>query len=64
MSLVQDPVFRAVQMVTPGNRTVAGHLGVLAHHAALVTALAQGTLTVQVAGGQTERYEVSGGSSR
>ena len=40
---------------------IAGYLGVLAHHAALVTALAHGTLTVRVAGGQTQRYEVTGG---
>ncbi len=30
---------------------IAGYLGVLAHHAALVTGLAQGTLTVRKAGG-------------
>ena len=40
---------------------IAGYLGVLAHHAALVTGLAQGTLTVRVAGGQTQRWEVDGG---
>ena len=40
---------------------IAGYLGVLAHHAALVTGLAQGTLTVRVAGGETQRWEVSGG---
>jgi len=34
---------------------IAGYLGVLAHHAALVTGLARGTLTVRVAGGQTQR---------
>ena len=39
----------------------AGYLGVLAHHAALVTGLAQGSLTVRVAGGQTQRWLVSGG---
>ena len=38
-----------------------GYLGVLAHHAALVTALASGTLTVRRAGGTDERMEVSGG---
>ena len=38
-----------------------GYLGVLAHHAALVTALAAGTLTVRQAGGAEERYAVSGG---
>lgn len=40
---------------------IAGYLGVLAHHAALVTALAQGTLTVRVAGGQTQHWQVDGG---
>jgi len=36
-----------------------GYLGVLAHHAALVTALAPGTLTVRGAG--ERRWQVSGG---
>ena len=40
---------------------IAGYLGVLAHHAALVTGLASGTLTVRVAGGQTQRWKVEGG---
>ena len=38
-----------------------GYLGVLAHHAALVTALAAGTLTVRKAGGSEEKLAVSGG---
>jgi F-type H+-transporting ATPase subunit epsilon len=38
-----------------------GYLGVLAHHAALVTALAQGQLTVRVPGGHETRWPVSGG---
>jgi len=38
-----------------------GYLGVLAHHAALVTALANGTLTVRKAGGAEEEFRVSGG---
>ena len=38
-----------------------GYLGVLAHHAALVTGLAAGTLTVRKVGGSEERLEVSGG---
>ena len=38
-----------------------GYLGVLAHHASLVTALAAGTLTVRGADGRTTRYPVSGG---
>jgi F-type H+-transporting ATPase subunit epsilon len=40
---------------------IAGYLGVLAHHAALVTGLAPGALTVRKAGGQSERWEVAGG---
>ena len=40
---------------------IAGYLGVLAHHAALVTGLASGTLTVRVSGGQTQRWTVDGG---
>lgn len=38
-----------------------GYLGVLAHHAALVTAMATGTLTVRAPGGAEEKYAVSGG---
>jgi F-type H+-transporting ATPase subunit epsilon len=38
-----------------------GYLGVLAHHAALVTALDTGTLTVRKAGGTEEKWQVSGG---
>ena len=38
-----------------------GYLGVLAHHAALVTAMAAGTLTVRKAGGSEEKLAVSGG---
>ena len=49
----------AVEYVqVPGSE---GYLGVLAHHAALVTALASGTLTVRHAGGREERWRVSGG---
>jgi F-type H+-transporting ATPase subunit epsilon len=40
---------------------IAGYLGVLAHHAALVTALAKGTLTVRIAAGNTQRWSVDGG---
>ncbi len=42
----------------PGSQ---GYLGVLAHHAALVTALAAGILTVRHAGGREERWQVAGG---
>ena len=38
-----------------------GYFGVLAHHAAMVTALATGTLTVRGAGGAEERWHVAGG---
>ena len=38
-----------------------GYMGVLAHHAALVTALASGTLTVRKSGGAEEQWSVSGG---
>jgi len=39
----------------------AGYMGVLAHHAALVSGLAAGTLTVRKAGGVNETWQVSGG---
>ncbi|HEY3216025.1 MAG TPA: ATP synthase F1 subunit epsilon [Candidatus Eisenbacteria bacterium] len=49
----------AVEYVqVPGSQ---GYLGVLAHHAALVTALATGTLTVRHAGGREEHWAVQGG---
>lgn len=49
----------AVEYVSvPGTE---GYLGVLAHHAALVTALAQGILTVRKDGGDVETFLVSGG---
>jgi len=38
-----------------------GYLGVLAHHAALVTALMPGTLTVRRGGGGEQTYRVTGG---
>jgi F-type H+-transporting ATPase subunit epsilon len=38
-----------------------GYLGVLAGHAALVTALAPGVLTVRQPGGDEVRWRVSGG---
>jgi F-type H+-transporting ATPase subunit epsilon len=38
-----------------------GYLGVLAHHAALVTGLAAGTLTVRKPGGDEVCWQVSGG---
>jgi F-type H+-transporting ATPase subunit epsilon len=38
-----------------------GYLGVLANHAALVTALAEGTMTVRKSGGEEARWTVAGG---
>ena len=38
-----------------------GYLGVLAHHAALVTELVSGTLTVREPGGDERQWQVSGG---
>ena len=38
-----------------------GYFGVLAHHSALVTALASGTLTVREASGSESRWQVAGG---
>jgi F-type H+-transporting ATPase subunit epsilon len=38
-----------------------GYFGVLAHHAALVTSLASGTLKVRYPGGKEERWQVAGG---
>ena len=38
-----------------------GYLGVLAHHAALVTELAPGALTVRKPGGDEIQWQVSGG---
>ena len=38
-----------------------GYMGVLAHHAALVTALAAGDLTVRTPDGATSKLAVSGG---
>ena len=49
----------AVEYVeVPGSE---GYLGVLAHHAALVTGLQSGTLTVRKSGGEVARFAVSGG---
>ena len=38
-----------------------GYFGVLAHHAAMVSALASGRLTVRGASGTEERWDVTGG---
>jgi F-type H+-transporting ATPase subunit epsilon len=49
----------AVEYVqVPGSE---GYLGVLAHHAALITAMARGTLTMRRPGSPDEQWSVSGG---
>ena len=49
----------AVEYVeAPGSE---GYFGVLAHHAAMVTGLATGTLTVRDANGAEARWQVAGG---
>jgi F-type H+-transporting ATPase subunit epsilon len=47
-----------VSLVAPGSE---GYLGVLAHHAPLITTLIPGTLKLTYAGGRTEIFCVSGG---
>jgi len=49
---------RAEYVQVPG---VEGYLGVLAGHAALVTELAAGTLTVRKSGGDVVAWPMSGG---
>jgi F-type H+-transporting ATPase subunit epsilon len=53
---VFEGAVEAVQV--PGSE---GYLGVLAHHAALVTSLTAGTLRVRHADGRLERWQVDGG---
>ncbi len=45
-------------IIVPGSE---GYLGVLAHHAPLITALMPGKLTVRKPGGQTLEYQLTGG---
>jgi F-type H+-transporting ATPase subunit epsilon len=47
-----------VSIIAPGS---AGYLGVLAHHAPLVTALVPGKLTVKNPAGEESIYAISGG---
>ena len=49
---------KAVHLLAPGTE---GYLGVLAHHAPLMTALASGRLEVRDADGVERVYEVEGG---
>jgi F-type H+-transporting ATPase subunit epsilon len=56
----ERPVFEkdVVSIVAPGSE---GYLGILAHHAPLITALGPGKLTVTDPEGNVEIYAVSGG---
>jgi F-type H+-transporting ATPase subunit epsilon len=56
----EESVFEgAVEYIeVPGSE---GYLGVLANHAALVSGLATGTLTVRKEGGAEEKWQVRGG---
>ena len=47
-----------VSIVAPGSE---GFLGILAHHAPLITALGPGPLTLALPGGRKEIYAISGG---
>jgi len=49
---------RVEYVQVPGSE---GYLGVLAHHAALVTALAAGRITARLPGGEELGWQVSGG---
>jgi len=49
---------QAVSLVAPGSE---GYLGILAHHAPLITVLQPGHLDVRLAGGETTSYHVTGG---
>jgi F-type H+-transporting ATPase subunit epsilon len=56
----EETVFagKAVHLLVPGSE---GYLGVLAHHAPLMTALARGKLVVDGADGLERIYHVDGG---
>ena len=45
-------------VIAPGTE---GYLGILAHHAPLITALQPGKLTVKLPGGEVRTYALSGG---
>ncbi|MCX7045081.1 MAG: ATP synthase F1 subunit epsilon [Candidatus Sumerlaeota bacterium] len=46
-----------ISIIAPGED---GYLGVLAHHAALLTTLGEGALSVETAG-ETKTYQIKGG---
>lgn len=54
-TLLEEPV---ESIIAPGTE---GYLGVLAHHAPLITALMPGKLTVRLPGGESREYALSGG---
>jgi F-type H+-transporting ATPase subunit epsilon len=54
-TLMQEPV---ESVIAPGSE---GYLGILPHHAPLITALKPGKLTVRDRGGRTRLYALSGG---
>lgn len=54
-TLFQEPV---ISIMVPGSE---GYLGVLAHHAPLITAIVPGMLTVRNASGQERQFAISGG---
>ena len=50
--------FEAVAVTAPGEM---GYLGILAHHAPLVTTLAEGRLVCRQPDGQARQWSISGG---
>ena len=48
----------AIHLLAPG---IEGYLGILAHHAPLITALRAGTLSVRTPDGRERAFEVGGG---
>jgi F-type H+-transporting ATPase subunit epsilon len=54
-TLLEEPV---ISIIVPGSE---GYLGVLAHHAPLITAIVPGLLTVRDASNTIKHYAISGG---
>jgi len=48
----------AESIIAPG---IMGYIGILAHHAPLMTALSNGKLTVRLENGQEALYDIHGG---